>query len=213
MPPKEQPLKRQPLVGRVPADRTQKREVYTVLEQLYRPRCKLTTLNAVVAELVDAGGLESLGQCFGRRARTGSNPVYSTSKLRADYCMFLHVCNLAIFTGNLTMLVQWQKCTGNQWCTLSRVNLSNVSTVGVYVIWKPGNPGSVIRVGQGNIAERLIDHRNSQEINRYGNDLLVTWAAVGWASLDGVERYLAEQYSPKVGERFPNVQAIPVNLP
>lgn len=88
----------------------------------------------------------------------------------------------------------------------------NVTTTGVYVIWKPGGPSKVVRLGQGDIAARIAAHRNDQKITRHGPGLLVTWAAVAARSLDGVERYLAEQYSPLVGEAFPDVPAIAVNL-
>lgn len=114
------------------------------------------------------------------------------------------------------MNVIWTKCTGNVWCTLNRVNLSTVETEGVYVIWKPGSngcPGQAVRVGQGDIQDRLVTHRNDPEITKYGSDLCVTWVAVESRYRDGVERYLAEQCSPLVGERFPLVTPIPVNLP
>lgn len=111
------------------------------------------------------------------------------------------------------MNVNWIKCNNNNWCKLSSVNLDNVVAVGVYVIWKPGNPSKAIRVGQGNIKDRLSEHRDNAAITKYGNDLLVTWATVNQAYLDGIERYLAERYAPLVGDRFPDVQPIAVNLP
>lgn len=111
------------------------------------------------------------------------------------------------------MKVTWVKCEGDTWCSFSRVDLSNVRTSGVYVIWKPGTDGTVIRVGQGDIAERIADHRRDSEITSYGSDLLVTWASVASQYLDGVERFLADKYSPLVGDRFPIATPIAVNLP
>ena len=46
----------------------------------------------------------------------------------------------------------------------------------------------------------------------YGG-LWVTWAAVLPADLNGVERYLADQFKPLIGDRHPDVKPIPVNLP
>lgn len=118
---------------------------------------------------------------------------------------------MSILSKRKTTL-SWVKCTGSVWCTLKRVNLVSAKTAhGVYVIFKPS--GMVVRVGQGNVAERLEDHRGNSEIMQYGDDLLVTWAQVDQALCDGVERYLELKCHPIVGERFPQAQPIEVNLP
>ena len=90
--------------------------------------------------------------------------------------------------------------------------MSNVSAKGVYVIWYNGSPGRVVRIGQGDIAARIGIHRNDAKITGYPN-LLVTWAAVPAAQMDGVERYLANTWHPLVGDAFPDVQPIVVNSP
>ncbi len=108
--------------------------------------------------------------------------------------------------------VSWVTCTDNVWCTLSKVNLSNVTQVGVYVIWQRDKDGAVVKVGQGNIKDRLTAHRNDSSITKYG-ELSVTWAVVDRQDLDGVERYLGNRYSPIVAQRFPDVPPIAVNLP
>ncbi len=107
--------------------------------------------------------------------------------------------------------VQWVKCKTGVWCTLKNVNLTAVRAVGVYVIWNSNN--KAVRIGQGVIADRLEDHRNNPEIMQYGNDLKVTWASIPAHQLDGIENYLAEQFSPLVGDRFPNASPIAVNHP
>jgi hypothetical protein len=104
----------------------------------------------------------------------------------------------------------WVKSTNDSWLPLLRVNLEGVKTEGVYAMWQ-GN-GPYVRVGQGDVAARLIAHRNDPAITRYGN-LYVTWAAVSKSQRDGVERYLYDECSPLVGERAPDVPAIAVNLP
>lgn len=111
------------------------------------------------------------------------------------------------------MKLNWLKCQRDVWCSFQRVDLNGIRTEGVYVIWKPGNPSRVIRVGQGIIADRLSAHRIDPQITQYGNDLLVTWASVAAAYRDGVELYLAQRYSPLVGDRFPVAVPVPVNLP
>lgn len=108
------------------------------------------------------------------------------------------------------MTLPWVKCTGDQWCPLLDVNLTDVKTQGVYAIWIGG--GRYVRIGQGDVAARLIAHRNDPAITRY-TTLYVTWAAVPSWQCDGVERYLYDECSPLVGERAPDALPIAVNLP
>jgi len=110
--------------------------------------------------------------------------------------------------------VQWVKCVSDKWCSLELVNLSNVKTVGVYIIWHGGSPSRVVRIGQGDIAERLRCHRSDEEILAYSNQgLFVTWASLSHRHLDGVEKYLAQRWRPLVGECFPDALPIVVNSP
>ena len=112
--------------------------------------------------------------------------------------------------------VKWIGAKGGGWCSLKRLNLDSVYVeTGIYVIWKPGDPSRVVRVGQGVIVDRLGHHRNDRVIMQYDSNgsLRVTWAAVPERHLDGVEAFLAEAYEPLVGERFPQAAPIEVNLP
>lgn len=111
--------------------------------------------------------------------------------------------------------VTWTKCKDDVWCNLIRVNLEPVATSGVYIIWHGGDDPQVVRVGQGNIADRLGDHRNDLDILDYSSrgGLFVTWAVVPAGQRDGVERFLADQLSPLVGEVFPDAEPVAVNLP
>src|SRR5688572_8913941 len=102
-------------------------------------------------------------------------------------------------------LVEWVKCgNGSNWCPLETVDLSKVTAQGIYVIWHEGNPGRIVRVGQGEIAERLWRHRADPEILDYRTfgTLRVTWAAVPVTHRNGVERFLADNYRPLVGDAF-----------
>lgn len=115
------------------------------------------------------------------------------------------------------MNLNWIKCVGDQWCNLINLNLdhshfSNLS--GVYIIWHGGQQPATVYVGKGEIAERLADHRQNATILQYSHfGLFVSWARVDPWSQSGVERFLAERLNPKVGQRYPTVTAIPVNLP
>lgn len=109
----------------------------------------------------------------------------------------------------MAIQLKWVKCTGSKWCSLQKLNLDSVSGEGVYAIW---NQSNMVRIGQGDIADRLLEHRTNPQITRYG-DLHVTWAIVPEHYRDGVERYLADHYQPIEGDRFPQTQPIAVNLP
>lgn len=115
------------------------------------------------------------------------------------------------------MQLNWLKCTSGNWCSLERLDLSSITVKqGVYIIWYQGQQSSkVVRVGQGNIAERLSAHRNDPKILHYKSfgPLMVTWASVSSQHLDGVERYLADTWTPLVGDAFPNARPIAVSSP
>ena len=113
------------------------------------------------------------------------------------------------------MQVSWIQCAGNVWCSLNNVKLTTVTNnPGVYVIWYEGQPSNVVKIGSGNIRDRLSDHRGDAEIQAYeSRGLLVTWAVVPLATAMGIETYLADEFPPLVGERFPDVSPIAVNHP
>lgn len=113
------------------------------------------------------------------------------------------------------MSINWILCEGNVWCNFFAVNLSNNhfdGLEGVYVIWCDDGP--CLRVGQGNIRDRLSAHRIHPDFRAYtSHTVLVTWADVDPAHRDGIELYLANELNPEIGQRFPEVDPIPVNLP
>ncbi|MDD5326821.1 MAG: hypothetical protein PHY02_03290 [Phycisphaerae bacterium] len=115
------------------------------------------------------------------------------------------------------MQLNWIKCQGDVWGNLNTVNLAHAhfdSMSGVYVIWHGGGTPRTVRVGQGNIRDRLTAHRSDPDVQKYvGQTLYVTWASVPEASRDGVEAYLADILKPLEGQRFPNSTPIAVNLP
>lgn len=115
-----------------------------------------------------------------------------------------------------TLHLRWNRSQDDRWCDLDRLNLDDVhfdQLAGVYVIWYGGPNGHVVRVGQGDIRERLRAHREDPELEPYRRlGLLVSWAVVDGASRDGVELYLTEAYRPLVGQRLPQTAPITVNL-
>ncbi len=116
--------------------------------------------------------------------------------------------------------VLWVKNTqNNDWFDFLRLNFDAVYFIrkrGVYVIWY-ASPGiaKVIRIGSGNISERLKEHRQNPDITKYASygQLKVSWVILNDSELLGVEKYLARVYSPLIGDRYPeSVHEIQINL-
>lgn len=112
-------------------------------------------------------------------------------------------------------LVSWIKNVADTWLPFETVNLEKVTEIGVYVIWHGGDNPWTVRVGQGDIAARIYVHQSDPRILafRARGPLFVTWAEVlRQADRDGIERFLANHYSPLIGDAWPDVTPIPVNL-
>ncbi|MEG9862765.1 MAG: hypothetical protein V6Z81_09835 [Parvularculales bacterium] len=112
------------------------------------------------------------------------------------------------------MELDWIKCQNNRWCSFERLKLNNLDYDGVYVIFFESTLNTVVRVGQGNIKERISAHRSDSEITKYAKyKLLVTWARVANSDLNGVEAFLGDFWDPLVGDNYPDVEFIRVNSP
>ena len=114
------------------------------------------------------------------------------------------------------LTLNWIKCTGDTWCELGTVNLNHDhfnNLYGVYIIWYWDNQRQlyVRKVGQGEIRERLKQHRRNLGSTHSGHTLYVTWAKVSAPYRDGVEVYLGNKLRPQ--DIYPDVEPIPVNLP
>lgn len=117
--------------------------------------------------------------------------------------------------------LHWGMCTPENphWCNFRTLQLSGLDNlVGVYIIWLEVDPLEVVYVGQGNISERIAEHRRNEHIKQVMDEidaaLRVTWAEVPKAMLNGIERYLGELLEPLVSKEFPKEDhPIRVNLP
>jgi len=113
------------------------------------------------------------------------------------------------------VIVTWTSGADNGWCPLDAVKLAGLHTIGVFLIWYAGNPGRVVCVGQGDISDQLAAARRDDAIQGFKGrgKLLVTWAKVSALRIDGIERFLAETWSPLVARPRSDVAAIEVNSP
>lgn len=113
--------------------------------------------------------------------------------------------------------LNWNKCEANIWCPFLTVNLQHPhfqNLEGVYIIWHGGQSPCTVYVGQGNIADRLAQHRKDPRILQYSPfGLFATWASVTPSLRNGIERYFADQLRPKEGAARPNVTPIAATLP
>ena len=124
-----------------------------------------------------------------------------------------------LFSAGRRRRVDWARCSdpvfGTDWCEFLQVNLSNANAHGVYIIWVDVGGAAPLYVGKGNIQERLLQHRQNARILAYQQQgtLYATWAKVDFLASAGMERYLAELLAPLVGDAWPDVPPIEVNLP
>ena len=123
--------------------------------------------------------------------------------------------------SNDQMQLKWQKCVNDQepnlhWCSFKNLTLPLTGKPGgVYIIWHEGNPSQVVYVGQGNISDRLEDHRANDIILQYGQfgTLRVTWTTVEYPYREAVEAFLINRLNPLANRTPPQEHQIFVNLP
>lgn len=119
--------------------------------------------------------------------------------------------------NNYMQQLDWIKCDGKRWCNFENLNLDHNhfdNLKGVYMIWHGAPMPSVVRVGQGVIRDRIASHKKDPQILKYSDkNLYVTWAKVNEEKRDGIERFLAENWTPLVGNKFPEAEKIEVNSP
>lgn len=98
---------------------------------------------------------------------------------------------------------------------------------GVYIIWADTYPRTILKVGSGQIKNRLQEHINDPKVQPYKrHSLYVTWDTIPWRyqfdlpidkytdTLRGIEKFIGLIYPPKLTERLPvNVDFVPVNIP
>jgi len=112
--------------------------------------------------------------------------------------------------------LDWITCGGDDhWCSLERVALDNLDVVGIYLIWHEGVPSRVVKIGRGNIADRLAELKTDPEILGYRSKgmLRVTWAPAPPPQLEGIVRYLIEKWRPPVLTLYAETEPIEVNSP
>lgn len=113
------------------------------------------------------------------------------------------------------LILDWRKDTANSnWFKLRDLDFSDISGVGVYLIWHGGTKPRMILAGQGKIAEGLAEHSSNSELWKYEiyGQVYTSWAIVDLQYLDGVENFLIESYDPYLSLRKPRSRPITVNL-
>jgi hypothetical protein len=111
--------------------------------------------------------------------------------------------------------VKWAIQANGSWYTLEGFNFTKVTAVGVYFIWCEGDPSTNVRVGSGITGARITAHKGDLTITRHKcrGAMYVTWAEVPEDLIERVEKYLYDMYRPIEGDRYPDVEPLPVNLP
>jgi len=106
--------------------------------------------------------------------------------------------------------LKWVKSLDNNWLDLRGLDLSTMARNpsrphGVYIIWHGGSDPRIVRIGKGDIAARLLSHRENPQIVRYEKQgaLMVTWAVLHDPHRQAaVEKYLNGQFPPLVRDQL-----------
>ena len=117
--------------------------------------------------------------------------------------------------------VSWARHLRGGWYSFKWANLKILGmSEGIYILWYPeteARPFQAVYVGQGIIRNRIDHHRGNHSrilhkvVARY---LRLTWTIVpSVIDRNAIERYLAETLQPLVGEAWPDVLPVRVNLP
>ena len=117
--------------------------------------------------------------------------------------------------------VSWARPLRGDWYSFKWANLKLLGMKeGIYILWYPetvARPFHVVYVGQGIIQNRINHHRgkHSRILHKVEpRRLRLTWTVVpSLADRNAIERFLSETLRPVVGESWPDVLPLRVNLP
>ena len=114
--------------------------------------------------------------------------------------------------------IYWVKQGYEKWHQLNGLSedIESLRHNGVYIIWyfDEHNTARTVKVGKGNLWERLEDDRRSPEVENYVHrDLHVTWALLPVGYIDSVAASLIEKLQPFVGKQRSGDTGIFVGLP
>ncbi|MCX5797519.1 MAG: GspE/PulE family protein [Elusimicrobia bacterium] len=113
--------------------------------------------------------------------------------------------------------LDWGTAKDGSWCDLFALETNGPhlkGVEGVYVLWHGGNVPGMVRVGQGEIKERIGFLRQDAAVLKFKEQgLFFTWAKVERQRRDGVERFLSERLQPKLQAPASDGPRIAVNLP
>jgi hypothetical protein len=159
-------------------------------------------------------------------SRSDLKPPDNLRFLSRDFCAHqtvdpcLKPCYLAKHEKmEVGMRVEWAKKPGGEWFTLDEsVEAAGLNRRGVYIIWipsaLPARPGTVLKVGSGNLAVRLAFERTDPYVYKSPQPL-VTWAEVDSLHHRGLVSYLTHLLEPAFFWEYEQstVEPIQVNAP
>lgn len=115
-------------------------------------------------------------------------------------------------------ILEWNKCKGDIWCDLFKLDLEHeyiVGVHGVYVLWH-GDSGNYtpLKVGYGEINNELFVDRKDLAIQAFSHlGVKVSWAEVQGMKRKGVYAWLKNKLNPKIITDLQAGSPIECNLP
>ncbi len=115
-------------------------------------------------------------------------------------------------------LLEWNKCKGDIWCELFKLDLEHeyiVGVQGIYILWH-GEAGDItpLKVGYGEINIELHAEREDLAIQAFSHlGVKVSWAEVLGMKRKGVYAWIKNKLDPKINTQLQAGSPIECNLP
>ena len=132
---------------------------------------------------------------------------------------FLNTARASLyFCGAGEQGIYWVKRGYDRWYRLDGLseNINSLRHKGVYIIWYFDvlHTARTVKVGSGQLRERLTAERRDPEVQKYaGRPLYVTWALVSPKYMRSIVISLSQKLQPFAGQRFSGNTGIFVGLP
>jgi hypothetical protein len=115
-------------------------------------------------------------------------------------------------------ILDWKTLDSHNWTSFVDLDLQDSrleGVTGIFFIWSRDLPyPQSIRIGQGNIRDRLIEMRNDPEVMAYQDKHpYVAWCSPPQSQIDGIITFMYQERPPLVPAPYPQAAPIVANTP